>query len=250
MFHELANYYDSFVAEKDYRAEAGRLERLARQFQRSRGNSWLDAACGTGRHLEFLRRRHSVAGVDSSEAMLRIARRRLPGVPLHQGDIRDFRLRRTFDVVTCLFGTIGHIGSERELRSTFHCLAKHLRPGGVAIVEPWIDPDRFRDGMIHLMTYVSPTTALARLTYSRRRGRHSVLRSHYLIGEEGRGLRHLQETDASGLLLSRRELVQLMESAGLSAQYIRRGLRPGFGLLLGVRPSGSSRPRKKSTRPA
>jgi SAM-dependent methyltransferase len=244
MFHNLARYYDSFVAEKDYRAEVRRLEELVRQFGRSGGNSWLDVACGTGRHLAYLRRRHSVAGIDLSAAMLRVARRRLPGVPLYRGDIRHFRLPRTFDVVTCLFGTIGHIGSERELRAAFRNLANHLRPGGVAIVEPWIDPDRFRDGMIHLMTYVSPTTALARLTYSTRRGRHSILRSHYLIGEEHRGVRHLQETDATGLLLSQRRLVQLMESSGLSARFIHRGLRPGFGLLLGVRPSVSLSGRK------
>jgi hypothetical protein len=110
-----------------------------------------------------------------------------------------------------------------------------LRPGGIAIVEPWIDPADFRDGMIHLMTYASRSTALARLTYSTRRGRHSVLRSHYLIGEEGKGSRHLEETDSTGLLIPRKKLMKMMETVGLRARFIQRGLRPGFGLLVGVR---------------
>ena len=64
--------------------------------------SLLDVACGTGKHLEHLQHHYRVAGVDISPAMLDVARRRLPGVPLHVGDMVDFELGRTFDVVTCL----------------------------------------------------------------------------------------------------------------------------------------------------
>src|SRR2546426_10299925 len=43
----------------------------------------LDVACGTGEHLSQLRQWYEVEGADISPAMLDVARKRLPGVPLH-----------------------------------------------------------------------------------------------------------------------------------------------------------------------
>ena len=130
MFDELAPYYDAFLADKDYRRESRRLEAIARRYGRSRGRTWLDVGCGTGRHLVYLQHHRAVAGIDLSPAMLRIARRRLPRVPLEVGDVRTFRLGRRFDVVSCLFGVLGHIESERDLRRAFARIAAHLAPGG------------------------------------------------------------------------------------------------------------------------
>ncbi|HUI38753.1 MAG TPA: methyltransferase domain-containing protein, partial [Thermoplasmata archaeon] len=77
-FYQLAKYYDPLNDWKDYRAESRRLIALARRWGRPQSTSWLDVACGTGRHLEFLRQRYATVGVDASPDMLRIARRRLP----------------------------------------------------------------------------------------------------------------------------------------------------------------------------
>lgn len=241
MFSRLAEQYDPLAARKDYRGESERLVRLARRYGNSRGSSWLDVACGTGRHLEFLRRSFSVTGVDSSAAMLRIARRRLPGVPLVRADMRTLRLRPTFDVVSCLFSAIGHLRNESELRATFATFARHLNPGGVAIIEPWIDPERFRSGSVHLVTFEGPRATIARLAYSRRRGARSLVRYHYLIGRPGRGIQHVAET-VPGLLVSPRRLVELLRGAGLEARFLARGLTPGRGLLVGRKPEGQGRP--------
>ena len=240
MFHDLARYYDLFLEEKDYRSEADRLVTLARQLGPPHGRRWLDVGCGTGRHLEFLRRRYTVVGLDASPSMLRIAHRRLPGVRLVRADMRRFHLRESFDVITCLFGAIGHIGSPREIRAVLRNFAHHLRPGGLVIVEPWIEPAEFRAGMLHRMSQQAPDTIVVRLTYSTRKGRHSVLTSHYLVAERGQGIVHRVETDGSGLLLSRAELSSIMEESGLHPRFVARGLRPGHGLLIGVRkPSGA-----------
>lgn len=234
MFHRLALYYDDLVGGKDYRSEARVLESLARQFGRSRGRAWLDVACGTGRHLSFLRRDYTVTGVDVSREMLRVARRRLPRVRLIPGDMRSFRLDETFDVVSCLYSAIGHLKTERELAATFSNFARHLQPGGVVIVEPWIDPSDFRSGYVHLLTRTSPSVTVARMAFSSRRGGRSAVHYHYLIGRTGRRVEHLEEVDI-GLLVPRSRLVQLMEEAGLTARFPRRGLTPGRGLLLGLK---------------
>lgn len=234
MFHELAEYYDEFMAEKDYRGEVRRLEALARRYGRSRGRAWLDVGCGTGRHLALLRARHPVAGVDNSLSMLRIARRRLPGVRLVLADMRSFRLDRSFDVVSCLFSAVGHLRTEQDLLATFANFARHLKPGGVALVEPWLDPAEFRPAMLHLMTHEGPSVTVVRLAYSSRRGRRSVIHSHYLIGRLGTGVRHFTDTDV-GLLVPHQRLLALMKKCGLRPTFLKAGVRPGRGLLVGVK---------------
>lgn len=239
MFGRLARYYDVLYVAKDYRGECRTLESVARRWGRSSGRDWLDVACGTGKHLSFLRPHFNVVGVDLSRAMLRAARRRLPGVRLVVGDMRTFRLNATFDVVTCLFSAIGHLPSERGLGQTFANFARHLKPGGVAIVEPWIEPADFRVGSVHLVTHSDPDLKIARLASSGRRGNHTVVRYHYLIGERGRGVEHFEEVDI-GLGVPRARLVELMRRSGLTARFLRGGLTSGRGLLVGVKPRAAA----------
>jgi len=240
MYSDLAKYYDGQYAAKDYREEVRRLEAIARRYGRSGGRSWLDVACGTGKHLDFLRRRHECAGVDASPEMLRVARRRLHGVPLVRGDMRTFRLGRTFDVVTCLFSAIGHLTSEEDIRKTFDTISRHLKPGGVAIVEPWILPSKARPGHISLRTYQDPTVTVVRLAYSTVRGRTTVIRYCYLIGEPGRGIRFLEETDR-GRMVDARRLQLLLRRSGLAPRFLSRGFASDRGLLIG-RKSDRVRP--------
>ena len=235
MYHDLARYYDTLYSGKDYRSEATKLNALARRFGRAGGRAWLDVACGTGRHLELLRAKWDVAGVDASPDMLRIAARRLPRVPLQEGDMRSFRLGREFDVVTCLFSAIGHLTSERDLGRAFTTFSRHLKPGGVAIVEPWIEPGRFRFHSTHLVTVRDRGLTIVRLAVSSRRGNRSVIRYHYLIAEGGRRIRHVEETDV-GLLVDRVRLQSLLRRAGLRPRFLARGLHAGRGLLIGVKP--------------
>jgi len=189
LFRDLAKYYDIQYSWKDYRAETKRLEAIARRYGRSGGRDWLDVACGTGRHLEYLRQRYDCMGVDASSEMLRVARRRLPGVRLVRGDMRTFSLGRRFDVVSCLFSAVGLLTNERDLKRSFARFADHLKPGGVVIVEPWILPSRAKAGHVHLRTSETPEATLVRLAYSEVRGRWTVIRYYHLIGIPGRGVR-------------------------------------------------------------
>lgn len=234
MFHELAKYYDLLASGKDYGAETRRLEELARAHGRSMGRDWLDVACGTGRHLEHLRRSREVVGLDLSPQMLAIARRRLPGVRLYRRDMRSFDLARKFDVVTCLYSAIGHVGSERELAAVYESLARHLKPGGVAIVEPWFTPGAFHDGSAHVVSTQTRELAIARVAYSRRSGSRSTVRYRYLVARSGRGFEQFEDT-SPGLLVRTSRHLELMRRAGLSPRYLARGLSVGRGLLVGVR---------------
>ncbi|MCI4356951.1 MAG: class I SAM-dependent methyltransferase [Thermoplasmata archaeon] len=243
-FYQLAPYYDALNEWKDYATESRRLESLARRFGRKGRTSWLDVACGTGLHLSHLQRNHPVEGIDASPDMLRVARRRLPHVRLVRGDMRRFRLGRTFDVVSCLFSAIGHLATVEDVRAAFVNFRRHVNPGGVVIVEPWIQPSQFRGGTIHLVSHVDPGLSVARMSSSARRGNRSIIRFHFLVGHKDRGVRHYEVTDV-GLMLSRAELIRLMRDAGLQPHYLAQGFT-GRGLILGVSSGelGSRRARR------
>jgi len=110
VFENTAQVYDLIYEfnGKDYRTESEVIEQLIR-LRAPGAKTLLDVACGTGGHLVHLRQPFDVAGLDLDEGMLDIARRRLPGVELVNGDMRSFDLGRKFDAVVCLFSSIGYL---------------------------------------------------------------------------------------------------------------------------------------------
>ncbi len=233
-YRRLAAYYDLMFSGKDSRGESERILALARQYRGTGGGSWLDVGCGTGRHLEFFRREYRAVGLDASPEMLRIARRRLPGVRLVRGDMRTFDLGERFDVVSCLFSAIAHLPNERAVAESFANFARHLAPGGVLIVEPFIDPKAYLgSGHIHLLSAKEGDTTFVRMGTSARRGPLLLSSYRYLIGREGHGIEALEET-VSALMVPHERLVELLRAAGLRARFRKRGLNPGRGLLIGL----------------
>lgn len=237
MYRDLAAYYDRIYQWKKYRSQTEQLVRLARRFGRSSGRRWLDVACGTGRHLEYLRRQYEVAGLDLSPAMLKEARRRLPGVKLLRGDMRSFDLGDRFDVVSCLFSAIGYLRSEAEILRAFRSFARHLVPGGVLLVEPWIDPSQYRPGHVALDVYQNETTKIVRGGFSARRGAFARIHFDYLIGEAGHGFRHVHEVEELRMVPYGR-LRRLAVQAGLKVHWVppRRTVRGERGWLVAVAP--------------
>jgi SAM-dependent methyltransferase len=92
----------------------------------------LDAACGTGRHSEYLAARgHRVIGVDSSPDMLGHARKRVPAGEFHLGDLHRLPLPDDHvDLAVCGLA-LTHLP---DMRPAFAELARVLRPGGHLII--------------------------------------------------------------------------------------------------------------------
>lgn len=233
MFAKTAAYYDRIYDFKDYRQESQQVTDLIDQHLRSGGNRLLDVACGTGRHLQYLGRRFDVEGLDLSPELLAIARQRNPGVPLHQADMVDFDLGRTFDVITCLFSSIGYVRTLDALDRALSCLARHLLPGGLLVIEPWFTPEAWHANTVHALFIDEPELKIARINTSFVQGRLSYFDLHYLIGTPG-GTEHCVEHHELGLFETW-EMRGALARAGLQASYDDQGLT-GRGLFLGYRP--------------
>jgi SAM-dependent methyltransferase len=225
--------YDLEYAFKDYAADCARIVELVRA-RTPDARTLLDVACGTGKHLELLREHFDeVEGVDRDEGMLAIARERLPGVALHRGDMRTFDLGRRFDVVTCLFSSIGSARDADELAAATGRLAAHVAPGGMLIVEPWITPERWIPNRPHLLTAERDDIVLARVTISGVEGRISSTDMHYLVGSPAGVERFVNHLEFG--LFTEDEMRAALEGAGLDVEHDREGLI-GRGLWLGRRP--------------
>lgn len=98
----------------------------------------LDVACGTGDMVvELLRTRHAaslqVTGVDLSEEMLAIAKRKAPQAEYRLADAEHLPFGdASFDAVTCAFGVRNFVHLEKGLGE----MVRVLKPGGrMAILE-------------------------------------------------------------------------------------------------------------------
>jgi SAM-dependent methyltransferase len=96
-------------------------------------NQVLDAGCGSGAVIDFLKRRnpHLIGhGVDLTPKLLEVARSRVPGVNFSQGDITDpavfANLPPNFDLVTC-FGVFIHLDSPEKARQALDNFLSVLR---------------------------------------------------------------------------------------------------------------------------
>jgi SAM-dependent methyltransferase len=234
MYTRLADLYDVIYASKNYATEAhtlhGVIDRCARTPRVPR-RTLLDVACGTGVHLSHLREWYDVEGVELSPWMLRIARRRLPNVPLHQYDMRHFDLGRRFDAVTCLFSAIGYMQSGSELRRAIATMARHVLPDGLVIVEPWLTPDRFIDGHVHVDVAEGEGLKVARVTVSRRTDDVSVLEMHHMVGTPAGVERFLERHEVR--LFTHEQYLAAFTAAGLVTVFDDEGLT-GRGLYVGL----------------
>jgi SAM-dependent methyltransferase len=92
----------------------------------------LDAACGTGRHAQYLAAKgHRVIGVDGSPDMLEHARKRVPQAEFQHGDLHQLPVPDDHvDIVVCALA-LSHVA---DLRPVFTEFARVLRPGGHLVV--------------------------------------------------------------------------------------------------------------------
>jgi len=216
-----ALYYDALLTAsgKNYARESAVIGDLVERYKRSSGRRLLDVGCGTGRHLEHFRERFECEGLDIDRSMLATAAERCPEAKLHLTDMIGFNLGTRFDIITCLFGTIAYLPTVQRFEQAIANFARHLVPGGVAIVEPWLRPNEWEDGRVGASFADLPDMKIARMHVARRDDCVAILNFHYMVGMRD-GVRNFEETHRL-LILS-------------DEQYRNAFLRAGFELHQGT----------------
>lgn len=234
LYQNLAKYYDLIYSWKDYQKEVEKIEKLISKYKKSKGKELLEVACGSGHHLKYFKRKFSCTGIDLNEGILDVAEKKLKNVTFKKVDMINFKLNKKFDIITCLFSSIGYVKTYENLRKTINNFARHLKTGGVVIIEPWFTKASFRPGRPILHTYSDDNIKVARMCLSEIRGNISILNMEYLVCERGKKIMHFNDQHELGLFEIDKTL-QFMKEAGLKAKFLKNGLMKDRGLYIGVK---------------
>ena len=231
LFAESADLYDAiYGAFKDYAAESVAIATLVRTAHPN-AHTILDVGCGTGEHAKYLLTSHgfTVDGLDLDPRLLAVARRKLPNARFFEADMGTFALHRRYDVVMCLFSSIGYLKTLDRVTAAFRCFRDHLAEGGVIIVEPWFAPGELHEGPGSTRRAQAGNAQVERVSHTTVEGRLSSLVFNYRI-EDATGIRIVQEVHELGVFTVP-EMLTSFRSAGLVATHDPGGLT-GRGLYV------------------
>jgi predicted TPR repeat methyltransferase len=141
-YSRLAGLYDEIVIDPCHDRCASYLHELWSD-DADGVRSVLDLCCGTGLLAgELIARGYAVVGVDASEAMLALARRRLgPETVLRRMTLPDLTVEGVFDAAVCTFDGFNYLTPD-ELSLTIAAVAGRLRRAG------WLVFDLHTDAMM------------------------------------------------------------------------------------------------------
>jgi SAM-dependent methyltransferase len=100
----------------------------------------LDMGCGNGRRLRRIIAATGARGVGVDASPMMVARARDAGIEAHLGDVIDLSggaamAGDRFDMVMCLWNTIGHAGSPDYRARAVANLRAYVRDGGTVVVD-------------------------------------------------------------------------------------------------------------------
>lgn len=138
-YSAIAPHYDIIMRDIGYDQWLSYIHRIFKEFGH-KPCKVLDLACGTGTcSIPLSKEGYEVVGVDSSGAMLRVAREKtetehLP-IKYTQQNMEDFSLPQKVDTVLCLFDSLNYILDEKRMLGTYRCVYDVLHPGGFFVFD-------------------------------------------------------------------------------------------------------------------
>ncbi len=77
----------------------------------------------------------NVEGLEISEVMIDVMRKKAPNLKAYQGDIRDFSLGKRYDAVLALSSILVLLNDQQEIKRCLRCVYEHLEPEGLLLLE-------------------------------------------------------------------------------------------------------------------
>ena len=228
-------YDEIYLQKKDYKKEALQLFYIIAKTKQAPGSELLSVACGTGNHLVYLQQDFKITGIDNSKGQLKLAREKLPKQEFILGDMTNFDLgKRRFDVIECMFGSIAYSQTLPQMQSAVKCMAQHLKPGGVLIIDHFFDKNVFQQNYLAADFVDKPDLKLARLWVSDRENDLCIWDLHFLVATP-QGVKYFTEEHKLGMF-SRQEYIDTIETPGLKFRQDSKELSGDYDWLVAVKP--------------
>jgi len=186
LYQNLAEMYDLLYSYRDYSKET---QLLIGNLSKKESVKLLDVACGTGVHLEAVRKKLPLAklvGIDLNEGMLDVARNKSLDAELIQSDMRYFDLGRDFDLVYCLSSSIQYNLSQEDFEKTILNMRKSAVNGKV-IFDLAYSAERWREGYTNITANSNEKFEIAELYTSHSGDGFSHWNPLYLIKDKETG---------------------------------------------------------------
>lgn len=137
--YQTPNYYKIAFSFRDISAEVTVLEDTIRQYSQISVKRMLELACGHAPYLAELHRRgDAYVGLDSSQAMLDVARKNAQTVGADAAfvlaDMAQFQIEEPVDYVFILLGSL-YLSHTAALVSHFDAVSRALNPGGLYLLD-------------------------------------------------------------------------------------------------------------------
>ena len=234
-FSDPAELYDLIYGFKDYAGEAARIRELLHEAGIDDGSRVLEGACGTGSYLGPLSAHFDTLGYDLDPGMVAVAKRNAHKSNVWVGDLRTAEPPEPVDAALVLFGGLAYVFPEAELQTACDTLYRSLRPGGVALVEPWLTPDDHQDHTVQMAIVDLPYLKVARQCVPVRADDLLTLEFHYLVARPGMAVEHITERNVL-CLYPLDTWTQCLRAAGFDVTLTDDGFMPESRLFVCRRP--------------
>ncbi|NJL44239.1 MAG: class I SAM-dependent methyltransferase [Nitrosarchaeum sp.] len=175
--------YDLLYSYRDYGKEA---DFLIGNLPGRDNVSLLDVACGTGVHLETVRKKLPKArleGLDLNQGMLDVAEEKSLCAQLTRANMRNFNLERNFDIVYCLSSSIQYNLSKEDFKKAIDSMRRHAIEGKV-IFDLAYCAERWKEGYTNITANSDERFDVAELYTSHSSDGFSYWNPLYLIKDK------------------------------------------------------------------
>jgi SAM-dependent methyltransferase len=185
-----AELYDLFYSEKDYQKEAKIVHTYIQRYGSEYDKEILELACGTGSHAFALEKfGYKIIATDYSDDMLNCAKKKAflssSTIEFRKQDMRNLDLAEgPFDVIICLFDSIGYVITNKALEQVFQGVQGHLRKRGLFIFEFWHAAAMLKNyDPLRIKKWKTPSTEITRISETSLDVIHQVSNVKYSILE-------------------------------------------------------------------
>jgi SAM-dependent methyltransferase len=130
------SYYKLLYGHRDQDDAQAWVRMILDRLKLKAGSEVLDMACGRGRHARwFIEAGCRVTGIDISPESIADARKAVPGGAFVVHDIREPFATERYDLVVCLFTSLGYFETPGDDQRAMAAAASALRPGGWFVLD-------------------------------------------------------------------------------------------------------------------
>ncbi len=145
LYNELAEIVDISWNRKNYANEVKFIVDVFKKYK-IKPKLIYDVACGSGPHSKLLLEEgFNVVGVDMNKGMIRVAKKKVPKLKIHQQDMRKLNMKKKADGIITMFNAINHFSSYNDFEMMLKSYWKNLNNKGIVIFDTMFDQRNWLD---------------------------------------------------------------------------------------------------------